>query len=386
MFRVTRAFATRRAAVQLLVLPVSLVAVTSGAASARDPRPPPAFAGASVAMLRASARELVSSGVPGVVVLARRGNETVRIVAGTLSLRTHEPVQATDRFRIGSVTKTYVAAVVLQLVAEHRLRLRDTVARWLPGLVPDGGRITVRDLLLHRSGLYDYWGDRRFFVPYREGDLTYHYTPLQLVRIAISHAPRFPPDTRFAYTNTGYIVLGLIVEAVTGKPLGVELRQRIFLPLHLTGTSFGRGTARNGRSAHGYIRIGGRLRDTSPMDLSFDWASGAIVSTADDIAGFYRALLTGRLLPRRLVHLMTVTAAANKDWYGFGIMKRKLACGLTWGHAGDTPGFAADVQDSLDGSRQSVALMSMDLGSIPKPVREQFFRLSANAYCLLAEG
>jgi D-alanyl-D-alanine carboxypeptidase len=122
------------------------------------------------------------------------------------------------------------------------------------------------------------------------------------------------------------------------------------------------------------------------MDLSFDWASGAIVSTPEDVANFYRALLTGRLLPRSLVHLMTVTAAANRNWYGFGVMKRKLACGMTWGHAGDTPGFAADVQNSLDGRRQSVAFINIALESIPRAAREGFFRLSANAYCELASA
>jgi D-alanyl-D-alanine carboxypeptidase len=376
---------TRGVLPQLLGVLVSLFPSTAplagttghGWPSAGDSRAAP------LAALRASAEKLLASGVPGVVVFARRGSETLRIAEGQASLRPHEPLRPTDRFRLGSVTKTYIAAVVLQLVAEQRLRLRDTVQHWLPGLVPGGARITVQELLLHRSGLRDYWGDRRFFAPYRTGHLAYHYTPRQLVRIATSHRPHFAPGTRFAYTNTGYIVLGLIVEAVTGRPLGVELRDRIFRPLHLTSTSFGRGTPRDGRSAHGYILIGRRLRDARAMDLSYDWASGAIVSTAADVADFYRALLTGRLLPRPFVRLMTVTAALQKSWYGFGVMKRGLPCGITWGHAGDTPGFAADVYNSLDGNRQSVTLINVDLAGITRPARRMFFRISRNAYCNL---
>jgi D-alanyl-D-alanine carboxypeptidase len=333
------------------------------------------------ATLRAKARDLVAAGVPAVVVLVRRGDQTIRIAEGHVSRTSAETIRPTDRFRLGSLTKTYVATVVLQLVAAHRLALEDTVQRWLPGLVPNGASITVRELLMHRSGLYDYWGDSRFFAPYRGGDFAYRYTPRQLVEIATAHGPRFAPDTRFGYTNTGYIVLGLIVEAVTRRPLAVELRDRIFQPLHLSRTSFGRGGPGAGRNAHGYIRIGGRLRDVGGLNLSFDWAAGAVVSSADDVATFYRALLTGRLLTPALVRLMTTGTVRGVAGYGFGIMKRRLPCGTSWGHAGDTPGFVADAHSSIDGSRQAVALMSMELADLPRAARRAFFKLSARAYC-----
>lgn len=362
-----------------------VVVLTIGAAVAYAASSPgQSSAPKALEALRARANELVADGVPGVVVLVRQGRETVRIAAGHVSRRTGAALRASDRFRLGSVTKTYVAAVVLELVGEGKLRLDDNVERWLPGLVPNGARITVRELLLHRSGLYDYWGDKRFFAPYRAGNFAYRYTPRALVRIATAHGPRFAPGARFGYTNTGYIVLGLIVEAVTGRPLGVELRDRIFRPLHLSATSFGRGPPRAGRAAHGYIRIQGRLRDVTNLNLSFDWAAGAVVSSADDVARFYRALLAGRLLRPALVRLMTTRAVRAESGYGFGIMKRRLACGASWGHAGDTPGFVADAHNSVDGSRQSVALISIDLADLPRSARRAFFRLSARAYCGVA--
>jgi D-alanyl-D-alanine carboxypeptidase len=304
----------RRASGRLLGVPLLLVAGAVGlAATAARDRPQAtgrADQGPLAATLRTGAQQLVAAGAPGVVVLARRRDEIVRIAEGRVALGSPEAIRPTDRFRLGSVAKTYVATVVLQLVVEHRLGLQDTVERWLPGLVPGGGKITVQELLLHRSGLYDYWGDKRFFAPYRLGNFAYRYTPRQLIA--------FAPGTGFSYTNTGYIVLGLIVEAVTGRPLGVELQDRIFRPLHLNGTSFGRGTPRNGRNAHGYTRIGGRVRDVSGLNLSFDWAAGAVVSTADDIARFYRGLLGGRLLPPAFVRLMPRRPPAARGGTGSG--------------------------------------------------------------------
>lgn len=370
--------AMRRVSCVVVVLAAGAVAPAATSRPDGSPRgEPPALE----VSLRARAESLVAAGVPGVVVLVRRGDETVRVADGVLSRRTLEPVRPTDRFRVGSLTKTYVATVVLQLVAEHRLGLQDTVERWLPGLVPDGGKITVQELLRHRSGLYDYWGDRRLFAPYRRGDFAYHYTPRQLVELSNAHRPRFAPGARFAYTNTGYVVLGLIVEAVTGHPLGVELEDGIFRPLHLDGTTFGPGPARAGREVHGYMRIGGRVRDVTRLDLSYDWASGAVVSTADDVADFYRALLTGRILPLAYVRRMTTAAVPAEAGYGFGIQKDHLACGASWGHAGDTPGFVAVVHNSLDGRRQAVAFMNMELGDLERPARRAFFRLAANAFC-----
>jgi D-alanyl-D-alanine carboxypeptidase len=144
-------------------------------------------------------------------------------------------MRANDRFRIGSVTKTYVATVALQLVAERRLTLMDTVARWLPGLVPNGEHITIRELLNHSSGIPEFDQDPRVLKPYLSGHLAYHWTPRALVKIAVSHRARFAPGTRYSYSNTNYLLVGMVIEAVTGESLSRELEQRLFRPLHLAG-------------------------------------------------------------------------------------------------------------------------------------------------------
>ena len=203
---------------------------------------------------------LVKAGVPGVVVHVRRDRSVVELAAGRADLAEPRRMTTDDRFKVGSITKTFVATAVLQLVAEGRLHLGDTVARWLPGLVPGGDRITVRQLLMHTSGLFDYLDDPRPFAPYLNGDFRHFWTPRQLVRIAVSHPPLFAPGTGFSYTNTGYVLLGLIAERADGERLAVQLRRRIFAPLHLTATRLpaSQGLDSRGRAATSPCRAASR--------------------------------------------------------------------------------------------------------------------------------
>ncbi|MEA2178875.1 MAG: D-alanyl-D-alanine carboxypeptidase, partial [Solirubrobacteraceae bacterium] len=131
--------------------------------------------------LRRDVARAVAAGVPGVIVLVRDGPRTVSVAGGSARLKPRAPMRVDDRFRIASLTKTYVATVVLQLAGEGRLSLHDTVERWLPGMVPNGHHITLRHLLNHHSGLFDYFNDPQVLQPYLEGDLSRTWTPEQLV-------------------------------------------------------------------------------------------------------------------------------------------------------------------------------------------------------------
>ena len=182
---------------------------------------------------------LVAAGVPGVVVLVHGKNGTLRLASGHSNLARKTPMRVTDRFRVGSITKSFVATVVLQLVGEGKLSLDDTVEHWLPGAVPNGDKITLRNLLSHRSGLYDYLSDPRVLKPYLSGNFGYSWTPRRLVAVSASHKPLFAPGTTTSYSNTNYILLGLIVEKATGNSIGAELKRRIFAPLQLRSTSLG---------------------------------------------------------------------------------------------------------------------------------------------------
>jgi D-alanyl-D-alanine carboxypeptidase len=329
---------------------------------------------------------LVAAGVPGVVVLVRDGDQTVTLARGYGNLATKTPLRPGDAFRIGSLTKSYVATVVLQLVGEGKLSLDDSVERWLPGLVSNGENITVRQLLGHTSGLYDYIADPRVAKPYIAGNFAYHWTPRALIKVAQTHKPLFAPGTSVAYSSTGYVLLGLIVKAATGNPIGSELRRRIFEPLGLRATSFATTGRIAGPHAHGYLYVPKRpLQDVTAVSPSYYWAAGNIVSDAADIARFYQALLAGQLLRPDLLSAMETTATDRRgNQLGLGLFRGQLPCGEFWGHDGAVPGYDSIALNSKDASKQVVVLANSvsfsDTVGSPRAQRA-LGRLVETAYC-----
>jgi D-alanyl-D-alanine carboxypeptidase len=289
-----------------------------------------------------------------------------------------------DSFRIGSLTKTYVATLLLQLAEEGRLALDDAVASVLPGLVPGGDKITIRQLLNHTSGLFDYEKDPRVLAPYFGGDLAHHWAPRKLVRIAVSHRPLFTPGTRHSYSNTNYLVAGLIVEAVTGSTLERVLDRRLFTPLRLRRTAFQTSPRRPVPDAHGYY-VFGKPPAADITGLSpYPWAAGAIVANAADVATFYGALLSGRLLNADSLRQLKTTVAEGKDAesrYGLGIMRVPTPCGIAWGHDGNMPGYDVWALSSTNGRKQVVLSVNQDPLSLPKSFGPKNGRLLVAAYC-----
>src|SRR5215210_5353583 len=328
---------------------------------------------------------LVAAGTPGAILVIRDGKRTVSIASGLGNVEEQTPIRSSDRFRIGSHTKTYVATVVLQLVGERKLRLEDTVEQWLPGLVPNGDEITIRQLLNHTSGLFDYENDPRVFAPYINGDLGYRWAPLELVRIAVSHEPLFGPGATQSYSNTNYILAGLIIEAATGNTLRRELSDRIFRPLDLRATSFPTTPGIAGAHAHGYIILG----EPPAIDITgiapFVWAAGAIVSTAWDDLNFYRALLSHRLLRGGLLQEMKETVpvegAPLGAGYGLGLARSGTACGTAWGHSGAFGGFYSEPYTSKNGRHQALLMVNLDEFSQTEQFKSLFYELLEKAYC-----
>ena len=366
----------------------SLVAVAVLAAVAAIARPAPAAtrSAAQAPKLAKAMGALVAAGVPGVVVLVRNGNETLRLSRGYGNLAKKAVLRPTDRFRIGSLTKSYTATVVLQLVGEGKLSLDDSVERWLPGLVPNGGNITVRHLLGHQSGLFDYIADPRVLKPYLNGNAAYYWAPRSLVKVAVSHQPLFAPGTGVSYSSTGYVLLGLIVEAAAGDSLGTELSRRIFEPLGLHATTFPTTGRIAGPHAHGYLVVPKKpLQDVTAISPSHYWSAGNIVSTADDIAGFYQALLGGRLLEPNLLSTMETTAPDQRgNLWGLGLGTGQSPCGAFWGHDGAVPGYNSIAYNSKDGTKQLVVLVnsvtfSDTVGN--KQAQQAFSRLVNTGYC-----
>jgi D-alanyl-D-alanine carboxypeptidase len=366
----------------LLALAAAVAAATVSAAPER--------AAAREPQLQRALDDLVAAGIPGAVLLVREGDRTLRLTSGHGDLRPRTPMRPGDRFRMGSITKTFVATVVLQLVGEKKLRLTDTVERWLPGVVPNGERITVRHLLGHTSGLFDYGGDRKWLeAAYR--DPMRRWTPREIVAVATAHKPHFAPGAAWSYSNTNYFVVGLIVEAATGRKLESELRRRIYAPLGLRATSLDTVPRIAGPHAHGYFLR--PLEDVTVGSPSYVWAAGALVSTADDVARFFQALLGGRLLRPDLLRAMETTMAGAREFsYGLGLEKVRIPCGAVWGHSGGSPGYSANSFNSKDGTRQVVVLVNatarLALGlpnfrsfDIPERAVPAFERLIETAYC-----
>ena len=339
-------------------------------------------------------QKLLDAGAPGVIVLARNGTHSLRLAVGVGDRAHRTPMHVGDRFRVGSVTKTFVAAVVLQLVGEGKLSLDDTVEKWVPGLVPGGDAITVRELLNHTSGIFDYLndGDSTVLRPYLKGDLGHVWTPRALVGVATKHPPHFPPGKGWSYSNTGYIVLGLIAEAATGDSLGAELKRRLFVPLGLSRTTLDASPRIAGRHAHGYYHFPRKpLIDVTGVSPSLAWAAGGIVSTVGDLAQFYRALLGGRVLTPELLHAMEATTSmgiAGED-YGLGLWETRtlglaptfrLSCAdRVWGHDGDFPGYLTYAFNSADGRRQAIVAVNDD--ALSRSAQGALSRVVGTAFC-----
>jgi len=282
------------------------------------------------------------------------------VVAGLADTATGQPMQAQDRVHIGSITKTFVATVVLQLAAERRLSLNDSVQRWLPGVITghgyDPARITIRQLLHMTSGIRDYLDDPAFQDPKNPQPLGQTWRPQQLVDIALGLGP---PVHGWVYSNTNYILLGMIIQKVTGQSPITEISRRILAPLGLGDTSFPLTSKQIPVPyVHGYF---GPVDVTHLVNPSVAWTAGAMISTVGDVARFYRALLTGRLLsPVQLRELLTAmpvddTGELFPEHYGLGIYSVQLSCGTAWGHDGGWPGgFKTIAYTGRDGSRQAV--------------------------------
>jgi D-alanyl-D-alanine carboxypeptidase len=305
------------------------------------------------------ARSLVAAHAPGAIVFVRTPTRTRSGVAGASQLQPRVAMKPNMHYRIASVTKTFVATVVLQLVGEGKLTLDDPIERWLPGLVPNGSAITVRELLSHTSGLFNYtddlgWQNAVIANPGRE------WSPRELLAIAFSKPPLFAPGTNWSYSNTGYILLGLMVEAITGEPVANVLKERIFDPLALRATSFPTGIAMDEPFAHGYLSFAGSLVDLAPiLNPSWGYAAGQIVSTAADVTKFLAALLGGKLLSPALMTQMKAGSAASSV-YGLGMRTSFAGCGRIYGHDGSFFGWRNEAFATANGRRAAVVMVNVD--------------------------
>lgn len=298
---------------------------------------------------------------PGALAQVWNPKRASDMVVGVGDVQSGEAPRPDARFRIGSTTKTFVATAVLQLVAEHRLRLNDTVEHWLPRLVDgkgnDGTRITVRMLLNHTSGLFDYTDDKQLSQAY-ERDPSHRLPPRALVRTGVSHPPLFRPGKAWNYSDTDYVVLGMVIQRVTGRSYADEITRRIIRPLGLRSTYFPGGSSSIAPPyLHGYRMLGsGAIEDATVLNTNFAPGSGDLISTVGDLNRFGSALLAGRLLPQPVLRQMLTPvpgsrAGSDLNKYGLGIIITKLPCGVTvYGHGGTLDGYLSGLAGQWGGT------------------------------------
>ena len=346
---------------------LATTALLAPAASADSPRHP------RTDVVQQQLDALVTrDGFPGALAAVTDGHGSERdLTAGVGDLATGEDVPVDGQVRIASNTKTFTATVVLQLVQEGLVDLDAPVEAYLPGLVRgpggDGRAITVRQLLQHTSGLPDY--DEALLSDFAAVQHRY-VEPHDLLAVALAQPQLFPPGTGWEYSNTNYVLAGLVVQRVTGRPIGAEITQRVIEPLGLTDTYWPHEGEQEIRGEHpsGYFAPAPDVAftDVTVQDPSYGWAAGQLVSTPSDLLEFFTALTDGELLSAEMLAQMETTVPApgatvrGAESYGLGLQTFTLSCGGTaWAHGGDIPGFETRGAVTEDGRGVMLAVTAL---------------------------
>lgn len=338
---------------------VGLPAATASAATAPTrPGPLPETGDASgLPALQRLLNAETAAGMIGTFACVHRGHRTSGLVAGCADTGSRRPPRTSMRHRIGDLTKTFTAATVVLLACEGRIDLDKPICTYLPDLLPAdlGMMVTVRMLLNHTSCIADY-GPALFASAQDVVDgRRKRYTPEYLVMCGVEMTGSVMPGEMFLYSDTNYVILGCLIEKITGDRYEKAVERRILRPLCLDDTYFpGTDLRIHGSHMTAYVPAEGMYCDVTDYDMSYAWAAGSLVSSADDVQRFYAALLGGRLLPAMgLREMLTTVPMAADDpqagGYGLGIKCVPGMMGPMWGHDGYAPGHAAFAWNSQDG-------------------------------------
>jgi D-alanyl-D-alanine carboxypeptidase len=332
-----------------------------------------------------------NGGPPGAIATLYRGGRLTVLRAGRADVARKRPPRATDHMRIASVAKTFSGAVALRLVRDGRLGLDDTIAQRLPGMPPAWGGVTVRQLLDHTSGVPDYTRSDAF-AEQAMNDPRGFVSPTGVIDWVRADPLAFAPGSRYAYSNTDNILVGLIAEAVTGRPYPDLLADFVFAPARLRDTSFPTRRITLPRPfVHGYITAPGERDEdvTTFLSPSGAWASGAIVSTPAELNTFIRAYLGRRFFgaPEQREQMRFVAGGQSsppgpgRNAAGLALFRYRTRCGTVYGHTGNFPGYVQFAAATADGRRAVTTSLN-----IPAPTGRLLARLrnvQTKAVCAL---
>lgn len=279
--------------------------------------------------------------IPGVIAGVWAGDAHWESRQGHANLRTAEPMMRSGHVRIASVTKTFVATVILQLVADRKAALEDILDQYIPG-VPHGEHITLRHLLGMTGGIFNYVNDAEFEPAYTSDPLM-PFSHEAFLRIVQRNTPKFAPGEGVEYSDSNYYLLGMIIEQITGRSAAQEIDTRIVQPLGLAQTCLPATPTMPAPSPRGYAATAGSLdlRDLTESSAAIPWTAGAMISTLDDLRVWSRALATGALLTpemqRERLRVSQLDLGMDRSFgYGLGIMGWQ-----GWlGHAGAIFGYS----------------------------------------------
>jgi D-alanyl-D-alanine carboxypeptidase len=334
-------------------------------------------------------------GPPGLIAVLRRDGHSRVLRAGVADLATGRPPRADDHMRIASTAKAFSGAVALTLVDRHRLGLDDTLRKRLPRLPAAWGRVTLRQLLEHTSGLPDYT-QAPGFRSALAADPHHHFDSRRLLDYVAGEPLRFRPGSRYGYSNSDNIAVALMAEAVTGTPDETLLGKLVYRPLGLRSTTLPQGYRLPKPYLHGYdVTPPGPPRDVSELlGASGVWASGGIVSTPADLTRFIRGYAEGALYGPAVVREQrrwragaSEPAGPGHNTTGLGIFRYATRCGVVLGHTGNFPGYTQLIAATPDGRRSLTFSVTSQINKSADPARLARLRaLQEDFVCALLRG
>jgi len=299
---------------------------------------------------------------PGVSVLMQRGRGIEFLRRGVANLESGVPMRSRQHYRIASVAKAYSGAVALGLASDGKLELTDTIGDWIPKLLPKARDVTIAQALQHTAGLPDYIRQDEF-IDILVKDPARYISPKEILSFVERKDTAFKPGSRYEYSDTDNIVVGLIAEKASGKQYEDLLRKYVYRPAGMHRTSLPRTT----RMPHPYIHGYDLSEDEPPFDASElinpagAWASGGIVSTARDMNKFIRAYVGGELFSRKVGRAQNDYVVGSSQPPGpgrnratLGLFRYQSRCGTMYGHTGSFPGYRAMAMSTASGRRSIV--------------------------------
>lgn len=319
--------------VLLLLLLLAPPAVTAAATPATDAR---------VARIDQLLAETYAAGEPGAAVLVEKDGEILlRKGYGLANLELEVPIRPEMVFRVGSVTKQFTAIAILELVEQGKLALDDDITKYLPGFPTHGQKVTIEHLLTHTSGIKSYTDLETWRKVMRED----RSVP-QMIDLFKDEAPDFAPGEKWLYDNSGYFLLGAILEKVTGQPYADWMAAHLFTPLGLTHTTYGADAPILPGRVEGYEGPPGHHRNAAYISMTQPYAAGALVSSVDDLARWARALDAGTLVRKDLLERMSTPyrlKSGKPTGYGYGLAAWSYEGHRVLEHGGGINGFAAEL-------------------------------------------